>query len=182
MTKNKKALLDYNIDFDSRTIYIDEEIDEGMSCFFMKAMDLLTKNKEKKKITIKINSGGGVVYDGLAIIDCIEEAKKKGFIITTKAYGSAFSMAALILASGSIRQASSNAYIMIHQGLHYIEGKFEDAKIDMKHGEDLEKRCNEILAKYVDTDIKSIERIQKKGNYYMNAASAKKFGIVDEIF
>jgi len=190
MPKEKKhneeneALYEYDVSKRDKIIYIKGEIDEDTADRVMKALDMFCNSNDQKKdnvITIKINSGGGEIYSGLAIIDAIEAAKKKKFKIITKASGAAMSMAAWILASGSKRYATRNTFIMIHQGWYDSYGNWQETKKEHKHNEALEKRCWDLLSEYTKTSAKKWEEKCVKGSWYMDAEEAKTLNIIDDI-
>ena len=63
------------------------------------------------QITVRINSIGGSVPDGLAIYNAIKRHKA---VVTTEVDGMAFSIATLIAMAGDKRHMASNAMFMVH--------------------------------------------------------------------
>lgn len=176
---NSKLFIDFGIDIKNRKFLLDEEIDDDLASLFIKAMELMVHKKEP--ITIIMNSSGGDVYAGFSIIDSIRQAQKRGCSVTIIVQGVSMSMAAIILAVGNKRLATESSQIMIHQGQHFIVGRFDETKIEAKQNEKLEYICNGILAKHCKQDLGYIEKLQEKGNFYMDAKKALKFGIIDQI-
>lgn len=74
---------------------------------------------EVDAITVRINSIGGSVPDGLAIYSAMRRHKAT---ITTEVDGMAFSIASLIAMGGDSVHMASNAVLMIHAPWTYAEG------------------------------------------------------------
>ena len=174
-----KVYFDLGVGLLKRQIIIDQEIDDDFASFIVKSIEILTE--VKKPIIVIINSPGGDIYAGLSIIDSLNIAKKRGCEIIIRVQGMCMSMASIILSIGDKRQATKLSQIMIHQGQHFIDGRFDETKIEMKQNIKLEKLCNTILSENCKQTIEEIEKVQEKGNYYMDAQKALKFGIIDEI-
>ena len=114
-----KYLFDHGVNFKDRVITLASDIDEDE---FLRIDAALTEmeSHNKSNITIRINSGGGSVYDALAIVGRIKRSKAH---ITTEGYGAVMSAATLILASGKVRKFSKFGWWMFHETQHeYEEG------------------------------------------------------------
>ncbi len=175
----------YNIDQgeffkQSRTIYIYGEINSNTAfevCSRLKYLDYLDSEKE---ITIEINSGGGEVNSGLAIIDTINCIKAPVKVLVS---GLAASMAVPIVSSGSkgLRCALPHSIFMIHQPLGGM-GMSQASDIDIyaKHILKVKQTVNKILADTTKNDIDKIERDTDR-DYYLTAQEALEYGIIDKI-
>lgn len=172
-----------------RTIILSQQIDQKAVNDVVKLIFDVNrsddaKSKEYKKfkrkpIKLILNTYGGVVYDGLAIINAIETSKTPVHIT---ALGSAMSMGLFILVCGHKRFINKNATIMYHQISSFSWGKIESLKADIKEAERLEKICEKILfekSKIKPKDLKPYKKQQKE--WYMDAKEAMKLGIVDQI-
>lgn len=179
--EDNNILLEHGINEEDRTVYIDYDIDEVSASRILKAFAMFGRNPNNDPVTIIISSNGGDIYSGLAIIDAMQELKNKKIKVITKAYGSAMSMAAWILAAGSKRYASKNSFIMVHEGWYETWGKWHDVKIDMKHSEVLEEKCWRLLEEYTGTKIAKWKKMCIRGDYYMGVDEAKELGIIDHI-
>ena len=133
----------------------------------------------KKDIKLYINSPGGSVYDGLAIIDTMNYIEPD---VQTIGIGLQASMGAMLLSSGAKgkRFALPNARIMIHQPSSGTEGKITDQEIALKEGIYLKKVLIDIMAKNTGKDAKTIEKDMDRDNW-MSAEDAQKYGIIDEV-
>lgn len=164
----------------TRTIFLYGEINATTAYDVGCRLKYLDYIDSEKTITIEINSPGGEVSSGLAIIDtinCIESPVK---IVVC---GMAASMAALIAASGTkgMRYALPHSTIMIHQPLGgFGISQASDIEIYAKNILQTKKILNAILATACNKDIKDVE-IDTDRDYYMSACEAKEYGLIDEI-
>jgi ATP-dependent Clp protease protease subunit len=133
----------------------------------------------KKDMNLYINSPGGSVYDGLAIIDTMNYIEPD---VQTIGIGLQASMGAMLLSSGTKgkRFALPNARIMIHQPSSGTEGKITDQEIALKEGIYLKKVLIDMMAKNTGKTAKEIEKDMDRDNW-MSAEEAQKYGIIDEV-
>ena len=133
----------------------------------------------KKDIKLYINSPGGSVYDGLAIIDTMNYIEPD---VQTIGIGLQASMGAMLLSAGAKgkRCCLPNSRIMIHQPSSGTEGKITDQEIALKEGVSLKKRLAEIFAKNTGKSLAQVEKDMDRDNW-MSAEEAKKYGIIDEV-
>ena len=164
-----------------RIVILSGEIDT-LQCEFIKANLLYLESIDKHDdIKIYINSLGGSVYDGLGLLDIIEYIKPDVETINT---GIAASMAAILLCSGTKgkRKALKRSRTMIHQPMtgfnDYIQAS--DLEIEAKQINSLKKELYEIISHKTGQHY---DKVYKDGDrdYWMDAADAKKYGMIDEI-
>ena len=137
----------------------------------------------KEPITLYIASPGGECDAGWALIDLMEKIKKHGTPIRTICAGSCSSMAAVILAAGSIgeRYAFPSSRIMIHQaGVELTGGKLDDIANTTRELQYWTDTTAKYLSKVTKKTVKDIEKELCYDNY-MSPTEAKKFGIVDKV-
>lgn len=132
---------------------------------------------EERVITIQINSPGGVITDGLAIIDTMHFIEAK---IMTIAIGQAASMAAVILAAGTkgMRAATKNSEVLLHQPLGGASGQASDVIIAARHIERMRGNINAMLASFTGRSIEEIARDTDRDNI-LSASEALNYGIID---
>lgn len=175
----------YNIDSGdffakTRTVFLYGEINASTAYEIGCRLKYLDFLDSEEPITLEINSPGGEVLSGLAIIDtmnCIEAPVK------VVVCGMAASMAALIAASGTkgMRYALPHSNIMIHQPLGgFGISQASDIDIYAKNIVKTKKMLNEILAEACGKTLAEIENDTDR-DYYMNAEEAKNYGILDGI-
>jgi ATP-dependent Clp protease protease subunit len=130
-------------------------------------------------IRLIINSFGGEVYSGLALIDTIDNSLTP---IYTICHGSAMSMALIVYSAGHNRYASKNATFMYHEAAYPIEGKVAHHKQELKEVERVDGICdNYLLSKtsFTQKQLNSIKKVQ--GEWYFDVETAQEHGLVNEI-
>ena len=162
-----------------RIIMLNGEITDDVSSIIVSQLLFLESEDPEKDIFLYINSPGGVVSAGLAIYDTMQYIKCD---VTTICIGSAASMGALLLASGSKgkRYSLPHSRIMIHQPIGGITGQATEIEIHAKEILRLKKLLNEILAKHTGKRLKTVEKDTER-DYFMNAKEALNYGIIDKI-
>ncbi len=160
-------------------VFLGGPIDDQVANLIIAQLLFLQSEDPKKEISIYINSPGGHVHAGMAIIDTISHIKNP---VSTVCVGIAASMAAVILSCGDKgkRFALPNSEVMIHQPHGGSEGQASDIEISAKHILKLRNSLNKILAKNTGQSLSKIEKDVDR-DYYMDADEAKKYGIVDHV-
>lgn len=160
-------------------IFIGGVIDDHVANLVIAQLLFLQSEDPKKDISIYVNSPGGSVSAGLAIIDTMNHVKNS---ISTVCVGIAASMGAVILSAGEKgkRFALPNAEVMIHQPLGGVEGQATDIEITAKHILKTKENLLKILAKNSGQPLAKIEKDGDR-DFYMSAEEAKKYGIIDKV-
>ncbi|MEN9614384.1 MAG: hypothetical protein RLZZ347_691 [Candidatus Parcubacteria bacterium] len=160
-------------------IFLGGAIDDHVANIIVAQLLFLQSEDPKKQINMYINSPGGSVTAGLAIIDTMNNIKNP---VATYCVGIAASMGAMILSCGQKgkRYVLPNAEVMIHQPLGGVEGQASDIAISAKHILRTREKLYSILSKNTG---KTLAEVEKDGDrdYWMTAEEAKKYGIIDEI-
>ena len=162
-----------------RIIFLGEDVNAHTANLVVAQLLYLAHEDPKKPIKLYINSPGGSVYDGLAIIDTMNYIEPD---VETIGIGLQASMGAMLLSCGAKgkRYCLPNARVMIHQPSSGTEGKITDQEIMLREGVFLKKRLAEIFAKNTGKDLKQVEKDMDRDNW-MSAEEAKEYGIIDEI-
>ena len=162
-----------------RIIFLGGPIDDYTANLIIAQLLYLDHTDSKKDVYLYINSPGGSVTAGLAIIDTMNFIKSD---VSTICVGIAASMGALILASGkkSKRFSLPNSEVMIHQVMGGTEGQASDIAINAKHILRTKDTLNKILATATNKKIDQVEKDSDR-DYWMTSDEAKKYGIIDEI-
>ena len=162
-----------------RIIFLGEDVNSHTANLVVAQLLFLAHQDSKKDIKLYINSPGGSVYDGLAIIDTMNFIEPD---VETIGIGLQASMGAMLLSSGAKgkRFALPNSRIMIHQPSSGTQGKITDQEIALKEGIYLKKLLAEIFAKNTGKDVKKVEKDMDR-DYWMSAEEAKKYGIIDQV-
>ena len=162
-----------------RIIFLGEEINSVSANLVVAQLLHLESQDAEKDISLYINSPGGEVYSGLAILDTMNFIKCD---VSTICVGLAASMGAFLLSSGAKgkRIALPNAEIMIHQPSAGTQGKVTDMEIDVEHFLKIKQRLNKIMAENTGKTPEQIKTDSERDNW-MIAEEAKEYGLVDKV-
>ncbi len=163
-----------------RIVFLGGGVDDDMANLIIAQLLFLESEDPKKDISLYVNSPGGSVTAGLAILDTMNHVKPD---VSTVCVGMAASAAAVILSAGAKgkRYALPNAEVMIHQPWGGAQGQATDIEITAKHILATRDRLNRILAKNTGQDLAKIEKDVER-DYFMMADEAKKYGLVDQVY
>lgn len=163
-----------------RILFVGGPIDDHTANLIVAQLLFLASEDPKKDIQLYINSPGGSVTAGLAVLDTMNFVKPD---VSTVCVGVAASMASVILSSGTKgkRFALPNSEVMIHQPWGGVQGQASDIEITAKHILATRDRLNSILAENTDKDKKQVEKDVDR-DFFMTAQEAKKYGIIDEVY
>lgn len=160
-------------------IFIGQPIDDALSNLVIAQMLFLEAEDPDRDISIYINSPGGSVTAGLAILDTMQFVKPA---ISTFCVGQAASMAAVLLSGGEKgkRFALPNSRILIHQPLGGVQGQATDIDIHAKEILRMREALNKILVGFTGQDYEKISQDTDR-DYIMTAQMSKDYGIIDEV-
>lgn len=161
-----------------RIIFV-SEINSDTGNLIVAQLLFLASEDSKKPIKMYVNSPGGQIQAGMAIIDTMNHIKPE---VHTVCVGMAASMGAVILSQGvkGHRSVLENSEVMIHQPLTGVEGQASDIVITAEHIVKLKERLYKMLSKATGKSLKQIEKDSDR-DYWMSAEEAVKYGIVDKI-
>ena len=162
-----------------RIIMLSGEINDQMANSIIAQLLFLDAQDNTKDISLYINSPGGVITSGLAIMDTMNFIKSD---VSTIAIGMAASMASILLTSGTKgkRFALPNSTVLIHQPLGGAQGQATDIAIQAEHIIKIKNRMNEMLAQNTGQPLEKIKNDVER-DYFMTAEEAKAYGIIDEV-
>ena len=165
-----------------RIIFLGEDVNATTSSLIVAQMLFLESEDPDKEINLYINSPGGSVTDGLAIVDTMNYIKCP---VKTICLGLAASFGAVLLANGTKgkRYATPNAEILIHQPLiggNGIQGQTTDIKIHADQMIKTRERLTKILADATGQPLEKVMKDTERDNY-MTAEEALEYGLIDEI-
>lgn len=161
-----------------RIIILSGEIDDNLSNVIVSEL-LYLDSLNNNDISLYINSPGGSITAGMAIMDTINYIKSD---VKTICIGISASMGAFLLSCGTKgkRYILPNAECMIHQPLGGASGQATEIKIVAERILKLREKLNTILAKNTNKDIKKIEEDTER-DHYLDAKECLEYGIVDHI-
>ncbi len=163
-----------------RIIFLGGPIDDDTANIVIAQLLFLQSEDPKKEISLYINSPGGSVSAGLAILDTMNHIKPA---VSTVCVGMAASAASVILSAGAPgkRFALPNSEVMIHQPWSEgVGGQASDIEIRAKHIIKTRELLNKILAKNTGKPLSQVEKDVDR-DFFMSAEDAKKYGIIDKI-
>lgn len=162
-----------------RVIMLSGEINDTMANSIIAQLLFLDAQYNTKDISLYINSPGGVITSGLAIMDTMNFIKSD---VSTIAIGMAASMASILLTAGTKgkRFALPNSTVLIHQPLGGAQGQQTDIQIAANEILKSREKINSILH---ETTGQPLEKIQAdtERDKYLTAQEAKDYGLIDEI-
>lgn len=164
---------------DNRILFLDGRISQELSRVIIPHL-LFLDNKSHDDITLCINSHGGSVAAGFAIIDMMNYIDSD---VRTVCINEAESMGALILASGAKgkRYSFKDADIMIHQmSTGRVVVSENDADVEYQNLKEIEEDIFKHLSKVTHKSLSKIAKICQK-DYWVTAQEAKEFGLIDKI-
>lgn len=155
------------------------EINDDVANAIIAQLLFLDAQDSEKDIYLYINSPGGMITSGLAIMDTMNFVKAD---VQTIATGMAASMASVLLAAGEKgkRFALPNATVLIHQPLGGAQGQQTEIEIAAEEILKTRKKMNKILADATGQSIETIQHDTERDNY-MTAQEAKDYGLIDHI-
>ena len=162
-----------------RIVFLGGPIDGHVANLVIAQLLFLASEDPKKDISFYINSPGGHVSAGLAILDTMNHIQPQ---VSTVCVGMAASMGAVLLSAGQKgkRFALPNAEIMIHQPSGGAEGMATDIEITAKQILKLRSRLNQILAKNTGQKLDRIEKDVDR-DFFMDAKESVEYGIIDKV-
>lgn len=161
-------------------IFLGTPIDDQVANLIIAQMLFLSAEDPEKDISLYINSPGGSITAGLAILDTMNLIEPD---ITTYCVGQAASMAAVLLACGTKgkRFALPHARVLIHQpSMSGLAGQASDIDIYAKEILRMREVLNQILADACGQPVDRISRDVDR-DYIMEADQALQYGIVDRV-
>ena len=162
-----------------RIVFVGGEIDDDYANAVVAQLLFLQAQDPEKEVSMYINSPGGSVTAGLAILDTMKMVKCP---VATYCVGQAASMGAILLASGAKgrRFALPHARIMVHQPWGGAQGKASDIEITAREILRLKDVLNGILAEASGKTFDDVAQDTDR-DHFMSAEEAKAWGIVDSI-
>jgi ATP-dependent Clp protease, protease subunit len=162
-----------------RIIFIGTDITDQVANVVVAQLLFLKMEDPKKDINLYLNSAGGLITSGLAILDTMQFL---GCDINTYCIGQAVAMAALLLAAGTKgkRFALPHSRIMLHQPYGGIMGTSEDIALQAKEILNLKKITASLVSRYTGQTVEKVLEDSER-DFYMDPQAALQYGIVDHI-
>ena len=162
-----------------RIIFLGEEINSVSANLVVAQLLHLESQDAEKDISLYINSPGGEVYSGLAILDTMNFIKPQ---VSTFCVGMAASMAAVLLSAGAKgkRLCLPHSKVMIHQPSGGAQGQQTEIEIVAEEIKKTRRELNQILSDAPGQPIEKVQADTERDNY-LTAAEALDYGLIDRI-
>ncbi|HBC40930.1 MAG TPA: ATP-dependent Clp endopeptidase proteolytic subunit ClpP [Pseudanabaena sp.] len=162
-----------------RIIFLGSQVDDTSANLIMSQLLFLEAEDPEKDIYLYINSPGGSVYAGMAILDTMNHVRPD---VCTICMGLAASMGAFLLSAGAKgkRMSLPNARIMIHQPLGGAQGQAVDIEIQAREILYIKRSLNEMLAENTGKPLEQIEQDTER-DFFMSSVEAQQYGLIDRV-
>lgn len=162
-----------------RIIFLGEEINSVSANLVVAQLLHLESQDAEKDISLYINSPGGEVYSGLAILDTMNFIKPQ---VSTICVGMAASMAAVLLSAGAKgkRFCLPHSKVMIHQPSGGAQGQQTEIEIVAEEIKKTRRELNQILSDASGQPIEKVQADTERDNY-LTASEALDYGLIDRI-
>ncbi|HFI2451245.1 TPA: ATP-dependent Clp protease proteolytic subunit [Streptococcus suis] len=164
-----------------RIIMLTGPVEDNMANSIIAQLLFLDAQDPTKDIYLYVNTPGGSVSAGLAIVDTMNFIKAD---VQTIVMGTAASMGTIIASSGAKgkRFMLPNAEYMIHQPMGGTGGGTQqtDMAIAAEHLLKTRNKLEKILADNSDKTVKQIHKDAER-DYWMSAEETLAYGFIDQI-
>ncbi len=177
--RGERAYDIYSLLLKERVVYLGQAVDANIANSIVAQLLWLDREDPDRDISLYVQSPGGEIYPGLAIIDAMELIRAD---VSTIAVGFTASMGTAILAAGARgkRYALPSATVHMHQALGGAQGQASDVAIQAAELKRLNDRMRAFLADRTGRPLEEIERDFDRDRF-MDAEEARAYGLVDEV-
>ncbi len=169
----------YSLLLKERIVFVGSAINDQVANVIVAQLLYLSQVDPDKSIQMYINSPGGSIYAGLAILDTMQMIRNP---ISTVAVGVTASFGTVLLAGGTKgqRYALPHATIHLHQPLGGAEGQASDIEIMAREVLRLKSDLNQFFANVTGQPLEVIQRDTDR-DFYMTADQALTYGLIDKV-
>ena len=162
-----------------RIVMISGPIEAAMANTVVAQLLFLESENPNADISLYINTPGGDVTAGWAIMDTMKYIKPN---VSTIGMGLVASMGSVLLAAGEKgkRFVLPNTEVMIHQPSSGTQGQVTDMEISLRETQRVKQVIIKQMAEFTGRKEKEVFEAMERDNW-MDAEGAKKFGLVDGI-
>ena len=178
-SRGERAFDIYSLLLKERIIFLGTPINDQVANLLVAQLLYLDREDPERDISIYINSPGGVINSGFAILDTMNLIRPP---VSTICVGLAASMATVLLCAGTKgkRYALPNSTIHMHQALGGAQGQASDVEIAAREMLRLNDKVRQMIS---DSTGQSYEKVAKDTDrdYYLTAEQAKDYGLIDRL-
>jgi ATP-dependent Clp protease protease subunit len=164
---------------DQRIVVLGKEVDDAIANRICAQMLLLAAEDPVSDIALHINSPGGSITAGMAILDTMQYVECD---VATFGLGMAASMGQFLLTAGTRgkRYVLPHARVMMHQPSSGVGGAESDITIQAERLRRLKREMNEMNARHSGQPLERIEADAERDRWF-TAAEARDYGLVDHV-
>lgn len=134
-----------------------------------------------KPITIYLNTPGGSVFDGNALVSAIRELRKAGHKVTIHGVGMVMSYGAVLLQAADERILDKDVVFMIHALNAPVAGALESIQDQAKMLQEVQDRLLDALLERATISRTKLKQLTRRKELFLSAADAKKMGFCDRV-
>ena len=178
--RGERAFDIYSLLLRERIIYLGTPITDQVANVIIAQLLYLEREDRDRDISLYINSPGGYIASGLAILDTIRLINSE---VSTICVGTAASMATVLLSNGAKgkRYCLPNSTVHMHQpNVGSFQGQAADIEIQAREIVRLKERLNNILAAATGQPLEKIADDTDR-DFFLTAEEAIEYGLADEI-
>ena len=163
-------------------VYVfDREVAEASVKACIQQMAIWSRKDPGCAIELQINSPGGSIFDGFALIDFVRGLRDQGHDITTVGIGMVASMAAVILQAGSTRVMGKHALLLIHEGSLGAIGDFGKVEDRVKLMELMHTKILDLFVERSNVNRAFIKKNWHRTDWWVPAEICLKHGFCDVV-
>lgn len=173
---------EYKKGLENRTIIINQAVDTSIIEMAVLPLRRMDEDGTGKPITVVLNSPGGALYTGMALVAQLEKMKTPTTVIVE---GMACSMGFMFLIAGAnnpnvTRVCNKYSIGLLHGGSQLLEGTTHAVKDTFKFSEKYEEIIKDFVVAHTKIDSDTYDR-NERVEWYMTSKEMLSLGVVDEI-
>ena len=178
-TRGEREFDIYSLLLKERIIFLGTPINDQVANLLVAQLLYLDREEPERDISIYINSPGGVISSGLAILDTMNLIRPD---VSTICVGLAASMATVLLCAGTKgkRYALPNSTVHMHQPIGGAQGQASDVEIAAREMLRLQDKVRQMISESTGQPYEKIAKDTDR-DYYLTAGQAKDYGLIDEV-
>ena len=178
-TRGERAFDIYSLLLKEIIIFLGTPINDQVANLLVAQLLYLDREDPERDISVYINSPGGVISSGLAILDTMNLIRPD---VSTICVGLAASMATVLLCAGTKgkRYALPNSTVHMHQPIGGAQGQASDVEIAAREMLRLQDKVRQMISESTGQPYEKIAKDTDR-DYYLTSAQAKDYGLIDEV-
>ena len=178
-TRGERAFDIYSLLLKERIIFLGTPINDQVANLLVAQLLYLDREDPERDISVYINSPGGVISSGLAILDTMNLIRPD---VSTICVGLAASMATVLLCAGTKgkRYALPNSTVHMHQPIGGAQGQASDVEVAAGEVLRLQDKVRQMISESTGQPYEKIAKDTDR-DYYLTSAQAKDYGLIDEV-